>query len=115
MKAYLAVIFALCALTSSVSAAGTDASCTEVLKAIKDKLALFNFNGQYLEQGNNMTPEFKISFDKTGYLVAEAVYAGCKWIPQSRVDRLADAVYASSPPKCREVSGFFAYQGIIRV
>ena len=115
MKTFIAIIFALCTLTSSVSTAGTDASCTQILKAIKDRLQLFYFNGRFFEKGQTMTPEFKNSFDKFGQQMAEAVFTGCKWLPQTKLNSIASSVFESSPAKCKELSGMFAYQGILRI
>ena len=105
MKSFFAIIFAICVLSSSVSA-GTTESCTAVLGAIKEQLPTFYSSGKTMIDNNAMTAEYQTQFDEAAYSIAESVYAGCGGLATSEVDSIAKSTF-DAPSDCNKYAGMF--------
>ena len=110
MKAFFAVIFALCVLNTSVSA-GTTTGCKAVLQQVKDHLKVFYGAGKQMEDNNAMTSESQKEFDESAYAVFSAVSQGCGGLTAAEYTPIAESILNSSPD-CKKYAGEFVGQTI---
>merc|ERR1712203_399132 len=106
MKTFFAVIFAICVLSTSVSAGSTE-SCKAVLGSIKEHLNTFYKAGKTMKDNNAMTAEYQEKFDGAAYQVAEALCAGCGGLSTTEVDSIAQSIF-TAPADCKKYAGMFA-------
>ena len=118
MKAFIATIFAICVLTTSVSAQnGTTASCTEIINKLNDYLPSFYDTGNMIYSANAMTRELSQDFDNQAYEVAQALEEGCRGLASTEVTTIAESILTSTDG-CKKSAGEFvngAVQGAASV
>ena len=105
MRTFIAIIFAICVLSTSVSA-GSLESCKIVLDAIKEQLPTFYKAGKQMKDLNAMTPEYQKQFDGSAYQIAQYVYDGCDGLTTDEINTLAQSIY-TAPADCKKYAGMF--------